>query len=252
MSDAILSSVPPTGCRVFITGGAQGIGRAMADAFAARGARIAILDAAPMPNAPASWIIRQGSVADPVAVEGVVAEMEQKWGGIDVAIANAGLSANRPTLGITLDAWRQVLDVNLTGVFLTAQAAARRMVPAKSGVILATTSIYAERGGAERAAYAATKGGVANLVRALASEWGASNVRVNGISPGYADTALTRELIANGRIDPVAIIGRTPMRRLGRTQEAAAVACFLASPAAAFINGAILPVDGGWSANTGP
>lgn len=252
MSDAILSPVPPPGCRVLITGGAHGFGRAMADAFAARGGRIAILDSAPVPDAPGGWITRLGSVADPVAVEGAVAEMERAWGGIDVAIANAGLSANRPSLGITPDAWRQVMDVNLTGVFLTAQAAARRMIAAKSGLILATTSIYAERGGAERAAYAATKGGVANLVRALACEWGGSGVRVNGISPGYADTALTRELIANGRLDPVAIIARTPMRRLGRVKEAAALACFLASPSAAFINGAIMPVDGGWSANTGP
>lgn len=126
------------------------------------------------------------------------------------------------------------------------------MVPQGSGVILALGSIYSVAGAAERAAYCATKAGVAGMMRALACEWAPHGVRVNTIAPGYIETDLVAGLVAQGRIDTSVIAGRSPQGRLGSAEEVAALALFLASPAAAHITGAVLPVDGGWLANGAP
>ncbi len=248
----VLSADPLPGTRLLVTGGARGIGRAVADAYAARGARVCILDREAVDDAPKDWICIQGSVVSAKDTEDAFAAMDRAWGGVDVAHANAGMSANKPTLELTEAEWRQVLDVNLTGVFLTCQSAGRRMVAAGSGLILATSSIYGLTAAPNRAAYTATKGAVSNLVRTLAGEWGPMGVRVNGIAPGYVQTAMVEGLIQQGVLDRAPLIARTPMRRLGRPADIAAMACFLGSPAAAWINGTIMSVDGGWMANGGP
>jgi NAD(P)-dependent dehydrogenase (short-subunit alcohol dehydrogenase family) len=248
----VLSADPPPGTRLLVTGGARGIGRAVAEAYAARGGRICILDRDPVTDAPSSWICQQGSAADGADIEAAFAAMDRAWGGVDVAHANAGMSANKPSLELTEAEWRGVLDLNLTGVFLTAQAAARRMVPAGAGVILATSSIYGLTAASNRAAYTATKGAVSNLVRTLASEWGPHGVRVNAIAPGYVETDMMQTLVQQGLLDQEALLARTTLRKLGRPADIAAMACFLGSPAAEWINGAIMSVDGGWLANGGP
>ncbi|NKC30665.1 SDR family NAD(P)-dependent oxidoreductase [Falsiroseomonas selenitidurans] len=248
----MLSPTPPPGTRVLVTGAARGIGRAVADAFAANGARICVLDRDAVPEAPEGWLCRQGSVAVAADVEAAFAAMDAAWGGVDVAHANAGFSMNKPTTELTEAEWRQTVEVNLTGAFLTAQAAARRMLPQGHGLILFTASLFHAVGGADRAAYAATKGGVANLARALACEFGPAGVRVNAIAPGYVETWLINDLIARGRLDGEALMRRSPQRRLVQPAEVAAMACFLASPAAASVNGAVLAVDGGWTANGAP
>ncbi len=248
----VLSADPVPGTRLLVTGGARGIGRAVAEAYAARGGRICILDRDPVADAPPGWICRQGSAASGPDLEAAFAAMDLAWGGVDVAHANAGIAANKPSLELTEAEWRAVLDLNLTGVFLTAQAAARRMVPAGAGVILATSSIYGLTAGPNRAAYTATKGAVANLVRSLASEWGPHGVRVNAIAPGYVQTDMLETLVQHGVIDRAALLARTTLGHLGRPADIGAMACFLGSPAAAWINGAIMSVDGGWLANGGP
>jgi NAD(P)-dependent dehydrogenase (short-subunit alcohol dehydrogenase family) len=248
----VLSADPLPGTRLLVTGGARGIGRAVAEAYAARGGRICVLDRDPVPDAPASWICAQGSASVGADIEAAFTAMDRAWGGVDVAHANAGMSANKPSLELTETEWHAVLDLNLTGVFLTAQAAARRMVAAGAGVILATSSIYGITAGANRAAYTATKGAVSNLVRTLASEWGPHGVRVNAIAPGYVQTDMMETLVQQGLLDRQALLARTTLRRLGRPADIAAMACFLGSPAAAWINGAIMSVDGGWLANGGP
>src|ERR1700722_8310587 len=210
----VLSADPLPGTRLLITGGARGIGRAVADAYAARGGRICILDRDPVADAPAGWICMQAPAPSGADIEAAFAAMDRAWGGVDVAHANAGVSANKPSLELTETEWRGVLDLNLTGVFLTAQAAARRMVAAGSGVILATSSIYGITAGAERAAYTATKGAVSNLVRTLASEWGPHGVRVNAIAPGYVQTDMMETLVQQGLIDREALLARTTLRRL--------------------------------------
>lgn len=247
-----LSLSPPAGTRVMITGGANGIGRAVAEAYAAHGARICILDRAEVRDAPGDWVCMRGSAASAEDNEKSFAEMDRRWGGVDVAHANAGMAMNKPTLDLTEEEWRRTLDLNLTGVFLTAQAAGRRMVAQKSGLILVTSSIYGLTAGANRAAYTATKAAVANLVRTLAVEWGPLGIRVNAISPGYVETDMLLALAQRGTLSLAALKARTPMPRLGRPADIAAMAAFLGSPGAAWINGAVIPVDGGWMANGGP
>jgi NAD(P)-dependent dehydrogenase (short-subunit alcohol dehydrogenase family) len=237
---------------VLITGGAQGIGRAVADAFFATDARVCIMDLGEVPDAPKEWITARGNVANAAEVEAAFALVDEAWGGVDVVHANAGISANKPTLEMTEAEWRRTVEVNLTGAFLTAQAAGRRMVKQGSGLLLFTASLYHGVGGAARAAYCGSKGGVANLARALACEWAEHGVRVNALAPGYVETALVADLIARGRLDGAAIQHRSPQRRLVQPAEVAALAVFLASPAASSINGAVLPVDGGWTANGAP
>lgn len=243
---------PQPGLRVFITGGAYGIGRATAEAYAARGARICILDRVDIKDAPADWLCRKGSATSANDTESALAEMDARWGGVDVAFANAGVAANKPTLDLSEEDWQRVLDVNLTGVFLTCQHAGRRMVAQKSGLIIATSSIYGLTAGANRAAYTATKAAVANLVRTLAIEWGPHNVRVNAVSPGYVETDMMMALIQRGTLNQDKMKARTPLPRLGKPQDIAAMCAFLASPGASWINGAVIPVDGGWMANGGP
>jgi NAD(P)-dependent dehydrogenase (short-subunit alcohol dehydrogenase family) len=224
----------------------------VADAYAARGARVCILDRDPVPGAPDGWICLEGSAASAADIERAFVEMDRAWGGVDVAHANAGMSANKPSLELTEAEWRQVLDLNLTGVFLTAQAAGRRMVAQGSGLILATSSIYGLTAAPNRVAYTTTKGAVSQLVRTLASEWGPMGVRVNGIAPGYVQTAMMEGLIQQGILDRAPLMARTTLRRFGRPADIAGMACFLGSPAAEWINGAIMSVDGGWMANGGP
>jgi NAD(P)-dependent dehydrogenase (short-subunit alcohol dehydrogenase family) len=247
-----LSPQPAPGTRVLVTGGARGIGRAVADAFARAGARVCILDRDGVPDAPPGWLCIAGSVAEAAEQEAAFAAMDAAWGGVDVVLANAGFAMNTPTLELSVDDWRRTVDVNLTGAFLTAQAAGRRMVRDGSGLILFTSSLYGTIGGAERAAYCATKAAVANLARALACEWGPRGVRVNALAPGYTETTLVSDLVAAGRLDAAALVARAPLRRLVQPEDVAALACFLASPAASAITGAVLPVDAGWTANGAP
>jgi NAD(P)-dependent dehydrogenase (short-subunit alcohol dehydrogenase family) len=251
-SIAPLDLNPPAGTRLLITGGAGGIGRAVAEAYAARGGRICILDRAVVQDAPEDWICVQGSATSASDTEKAFAEMDKHWGGVDVAHANAGIAMNKPTLELTEEEWRRTVDVNLTGVFLTAQAAGRRMVAQKGGLILVTSSIYGLTAGRNRAAYTATKAAVANLVRTLAVEWGPHGVRVNAISPGYVETDMLLALAQRGTFALDKLKARTPLPRLGRPADIAAMAAFLGSPGASWINGAVLPVDGGWMANGGP
>ena len=243
---------PPPNLRVFITGGATGIGRATAEAYAARKARICILDRVAVPNPPEDWVCIKGSATSADDTEHAFAQMDRRWGGVDVAFANAGMAANKPSLDLTESDWQKVLDLNLTGVFLTCQAAGRRMVPQQSGLILATSSIYGLTAGANRAAYTATKAAVANLIKTLAIEWGPHGVRVNAIAPGYVESDMMMALVQRGTLKTDTMKARTPLPRLGKPEDTAAMAAFLGSPGAAWINGAVIPVDGGWMANGGP
>ena len=163
----------------------------------------------------------QASVTDADAVERAFAQVEQAWGRIDVLVNNAGISANKPTLEVSAEEWRRAVDINLTGVFLCAQAAGRRMVPAGAGCIINLASMYGVVAAPDRAAYCATKGAVVLLTETLAVEWGPLGVRVNALAPGYVETDLVRDLAARG-----------PPR--SRTAEAAHAA---AAPGAAGRNG---------------
>lgn len=244
---------------VFVTGAASGIGLSMADAFAANGVCLALFDI----NADALTAAKQtlheahadveiititGSIADELAVEEAVAQTKKRFGSVDVLLNNAGIAMNKPTLDLSPSDWRRAIDVNLNGVFYCAQAAARRMVGQGSGVILNTASMYGLAAAPERAAYCASKAAVVMLTKVLAVELAKSNVRVNAIAPGYVQTALVDQLVRDGRMDLDALTTRTPSGRLAQPEEIAAIALFLASGTASFINGQAIVADGGWTA----
>ncbi|CAM5779386.1 SDR family NAD(P)-dependent oxidoreductase [Castellaniella caeni] len=244
---------------VVITGAASGIGLSMAHAFAAVGARLALIDLNGAALEAAAQGLQQAvpdarlachvaAVNDETAVAQAFAAIDAQWGQVDVLLNNAGISMNCPTLELSGEAWRKAVDVNLNGVFYCAQAAARRMVARGQGVILNMASMYGVVAAPERAAYCATKAAVAMLTKSLAIEWGPEGVRVNAIAPGYIRTALVDDLVARGRMDLDTLVRRTPSGRLGTPEEIAALGLFLASDHAAFINGHVALADGGWSA----
>jgi len=247
-----LPTGPMPGLRVLVTGASRGIGRAIAEGFAAHGARVLMQDLEAVVAPPGGAVCHRGDASVPEDVEAAFAAADSAWGGIDVAVANAGVPAKIPALDLSPERWRRIVALNLDGVFFTAQAAGRRMVAQRSGLILALGSIYSVAGAAERAAYCATKAGVAGMMRALACEWAPHGVRVNTIAPGYIETDLVRGVVASGGLDTGAIAARSPQGRLGTAEEVAGLALFLASPAAAHITGATIPVDGGWLANGAP
>lgn len=242
------------GKRVLITGGAAGLGFAMAEAFGGQGCRIALFDTdqdgldRALQALTADAVGYCGSVADADAVAAAFAWMDEAFGGVDIVVNNAGIAVNVPTLELSIEDWRKALDVNLTGVFLCCQAAARRMVPQRSGVIVNLSSIYGVVAAPDRLAYCATKSAVAMMTKGLAIEWAEHGVRVNALAPGYVRTALVDKLVEMNRLDERALSKRTPLGRLGTAEEVADLAVFLASDKARYITGQIVGVDGGWTA----
>ncbi|MGF6778670.1 SDR family NAD(P)-dependent oxidoreductase [Paraburkholderia sp. GAS334] len=248
------------GKAVLNTGGASGIGRAMAHGFARHGARLMLLDldatglAATKAELQAAYPsveveVVTASITDPAAVEQACADTEARFGRIDILLNNAGISMNKPSLELTPDEWRRAIDIDLSGVFYCAQAAGRRMVRQGGGAIVSTASMWGLASSARRVAYCAAKAGVVSLTRSLAAEWAEHNIRVNAVCPGYTSTALVESLLARNAIDGEALLARTPLRRFGTPDEMAEVALFLSSDSAAFITGHALVSDGGWTAD---
>jgi NAD(P)-dependent dehydrogenase (short-subunit alcohol dehydrogenase family) len=243
--------------RSLVTGAGAGVGRAVALALARSGARVCLVDIDETANrAVAQEIEAEGgaalaiaaSVADPDQVARVFSALDEAWGGIDLLVNNAGITANRPSLEISVETWLRTIDINLNGVFYFAQQAGRRMAAQGGGAIVNLASIYGQVAAPNRAAYCASKAGVVHLTRALAIEWAAHGIRVNAVAPGYVDTLGTAELVAQGRIDLPSLERRTPLGRLATPDEIAGAILYLASPEASYITGQVLGVDGGWTA----
>jgi NAD(P)-dependent dehydrogenase (short-subunit alcohol dehydrogenase family) len=241
---------------IAITGGGSGIGRQTALLAAAGGARLAICDADPVAAETVRDEIR-ASGAEAIAIEldvrdaartrsGVIA-IERDLGPIDGLVAAAGIS--RPGRAEDLDeaVWANVIGVNLTGVFLTCQTVGRGMIERGAGSIVAIASGDALGGHAGRAPYCASKFGVVGLVQTLAIEWGRHGVRVNATAPGGVDTPMLRGGVPQAFIEGV-MIDRTPAGRLSTALDQACACLFLLSEASQFINGVLLPVDGGATA----
>jgi len=244
---------------VLITGAGNGLGRAMAGAFAANGARLFLLDIdndallrakGELEDSHPGLEVLSGhaSTADHAAVERLAAVAHGHYGTIDVLLNNAGIGMNMPTLELSAENWKHAIDVNLNGVFYCAQAVGRYMHRQGRGVILNMASMYGTIAAPNRAAYCASKAAVVMLTKALSTEWASAGIRVNAIGPGYIRTALVDGVVAAGKMNLDELVRRTPAGRLGTPDEIARVALFLASDHAEFINGQTLVADGGWSA----
>jgi len=235
------------GKRVAITGGAGGIGAATAARFLEEDARVAVLDRSREALERLRDTHRQiesmeADVADPKSVQGAFGRIDHLWNGLDVLINNAAISVRHPFLEIEIEVWRKVLDVNLTGVFLVAQAAARRMLAGEGGVILNMGSTNGIAGYPFYADYNASKAGVIELTRSMALEL-APTIRVNAVCPGFILTPMqgaeyTPKMLRDFE-------EKVPLRRVGTPEEVAALFAFLASDDARFITGQTLVIDGG-------
>jgi NAD(P)-dependent dehydrogenase (short-subunit alcohol dehydrogenase family) len=242
------------GKKALVTGGASGIGEAVAKFFVELGADVIIadIDETRMKSVEKAIGARgslRGDVSVEPAAERLVKETVTRLGDLDILFNSAGIAdVLLPTLDQELQRWQRILDINLRGTFLMCRAAARVMLPKRSGSIINVGSINGTLGFPRRTSYGASKAGVAAVTRALACEWGSSNVRVNAIAPGYIRTAMIDALEQENKVDSARVESRTPLGRLGLPEECAQVAAFLASDWASYVTGAILPVDGGWSA----
>jgi NAD(P)-dependent dehydrogenase (short-subunit alcohol dehydrogenase family) len=228
-----------------VTGGASGIGAAVAAALAAVGARVAVFDLA-----ASGEDAYKVDVADEAQVKTAFERVVARHGRLDVLFNNAGIAIRKPTSEITLEDWNKVVAVNMTGVFLCAREAARHMLAARrGGRIINTASIMGFSGGGlyPNLSYQATKGAVVNMTRALAVEWAKQGIRVNAIAPTWVRTPLLR-----GIADKPELLERierlTPMGRLAEPQEIVGAVLFLASRASAMVTGHVLAVDGGFLA----
>ena len=237
------------GRRVVITGGASGIGLATANRFADEGARVVTLDvdkdasARTLRDNPRLVDAVNADVSDPESVETAFTQVDEALGGIDVLIANAGVSAPSEFADITWQQWRRVLSINLDGVFLTARAAVPRMrANPHGGVILATSSTNALAGHPRYADYNASKAAILALVRTMAREL-APTIRVAAVCPGYVLTPMQKKEYSQA--DLAAVNERLPMGRHAEPAEIAAVFAFLASKDASYITGSPIFVDGG-------
>jgi NAD(P)-dependent dehydrogenase (short-subunit alcohol dehydrogenase family) len=233
-----------------VTGAGRGIGEAIALAFAREGARVAVADVDPKTAATtarrlgARGLALQMDVASKSSVDDGFAAIDRKWGRVDIAVPNAAVEPIMPFLELDEATWDRIVDINLKGTFLVAQAAARRMVRRRTGVIITLSSVNAEVARPESAAYAATKGGVRQLTKAMAISLAPHGIRVNAIGPGTVVTGLTRHLLKSRKWRE-AVYARTPMQRVAEPREIAEVAVFLASEMSSYMTGSTVYVDGG-------
>jgi NAD(P)-dependent dehydrogenase (short-subunit alcohol dehydrogenase family) len=243
-----------TGRVALVTGGSRGLGEEIAEGLAETGALLVLVARRPQWLGPAVERFRargfrcEGFTADAAeagAAAGAVARTVEVFGRIDILINNAGVTWGAPAESMGLDKWQPVIDVNLTGAFLFAQAAGREMIRQGSGSIVNVASIAGLQAMAEvvpAAGYVASKGGLLALTRELAVQWARHGVRVNAIAPGFFPSRMTERVLERGQ---AAIEARIPMGRVGRAGELKGVAVFLASDAASYVTGQTVVVDGG-------
>ena len=237
-----------------VTGGTRGIGRAIVKMLADAGARVAFTyrsstDAAEalveeLEAAGAEALSLQGDVAAFDTAQAHVDAVLERWDTLDVLVNNAGITRDGLMLRLTEEDWDDVIDTNLKGVFNYAKAAYRPMMGQRSGTIVNISSVVGTSGNAGQTNYAASKSGIVGFSKSLAKELGGRNVRVNVVAPGYVQTDMTDELSDDARDS---ILDAVPLDRLAEPDDVAQAVLYLASPAASYVTGHVLHVDGGLS-----
>jgi 3-oxoacyl-[acyl-carrier protein] reductase len=235
-----------------VTGGSRGIGAAVCAELGAAGAEVVVnyassADAAEavcagIRDAGGTATAVAGDVSTPEGAAALVSQVESDVGPIAILVCNAGITRDNLIMKLSDDDWRAVVDTNLGGAFFTCRAVARPMLKRRAGAIVTMSSVVGVHGNAGQTNYAASKAGLIGLTKALAKELGGRGIRVNAIAPGYIATELTDALPEAAR---EAILGQTPLGRLGDPADVARAVRFLVSDAAAFVTGDVLAVDGG-------
>jgi 2-deoxy-D-gluconate 3-dehydrogenase len=233
-----------------VTGSASGLGAAIAIALSQAGATVACHGNRRAASETAAAIggdaaAFRADLSSTNGAEDLFAQVKEKFGRIDILINNAGTILRAPAEEVTLEDWQAVLQVNLTSVFQLSQLAGRGMIERGQGKIVNIASLLSFQGGIRVPAYASSKGGVAQLTKALANEWGAKGVQVNAIAPGYFATSNTEALRAD-EVRNRQILERIPAARWGQPQDIAGAALYLSSAASDYVTGTVLTVDGGW------
>ena len=231
----------PQGTRiVFVTGGNRGIGLSIARSFASGGDLVIVSYRSG--GAPEGLVGVQMDVTNQESVNAAFAEIEEKYGVVDVLIANAGITRDGLAMRMSEADFTEVVETNLTGAFRTAQKAIIPMMKQRNGRVIFIGSVVGLLGSAGQVNYAATKSGLVGMARALAREYGSRGLTFNVIAPGFVETDMTAELNSTLREK---YIGQIPLGRFCTPEEVAAVVKFIASPEASYITGAVIPVDGG-------
>ena len=251
----ILDSFRLSGKNALVTGSQKGLGAAIAIALAQAGANVALHCRSADPKETAESVRAsgvgavslRGDVADAEVCEELVDGTVRQFGSIDILVNNAGIIRRAPAVEYSAKDWCDVLEVNLNSMFRLCQAAGRHMLKQGSGKIINIASLLSFQGGVFVPAYAAAKGGVAQLTKALANEWAAKGINVNAIAPGYMETANTAALRADATRNRQ-ILERIPAGRWGKPEDLGGTAVFLASEASNYMHGHVLVVDGGWMA----
>ncbi|HEY2868859.1 MAG TPA: 3-oxoacyl-[acyl-carrier-protein] reductase [Gaiellales bacterium] len=235
-----------------VTGGSRGIGAAVCAELGAAGAEVVVNYASSADAAEAvcagiraaggSATAVAGDISTPEGATALVSQVESEVGPIAILVCNAGITRDNLIMKLSDDDWRAVVDTNLGGAFFTCRAVARPMLKRRAGAIVTMSSVVGVHGNAGQTNYAASKAGLIGLTKALAKELGGRGIRVNAIAPGYISTELTDALPEAARD---AILGQTPLGRLGDPADVARAVRFLVSDSAAFVTGDVLAVDGG-------
>ncbi|MGE5582948.1 MAG: SDR family oxidoreductase [Bacillota bacterium] len=242
---------------VLITGSSRGLGASLATGFAEHGATVIIngINSANVEQRVKTIRELGGraegyvfDVTDPAQVQQSIAKIESEIGPIEVLVNNAGIQRRAPLTELSLEDWNAVIQMNLSAVFIISQCVAKRMIRRSSGKIINITSLMAEGARVATGNYCAAKGGLKMLTKAMATEWGANNIQVNAIGPGYFITDLTKRLADDPKFDAW-VKQEVPLQRWGDPSELVGAAIFLASKASDYVNGQTIYVDGGWLAS---
>ena len=243
-----------TGKKALVTGGSRGIGRALAEGLLEAGADTAIVGVSDRVHTTAQELTEstsrkvvaiQADLSQRDEVQRTIDETVSALGTLDILVVNHGIQRRHPAFDFPIEDFDDIIETNLTSVFLLDQLAGRLMKDKGRGRIINIASMMSFAGGIYVPAYAASKGGVAQMTKSFSNEWAAHGITVNAIAPGYIETDLTENLV-NDPVRSEEILSRIPAKRWGLPEDMKGIVVFLASDAAQYVTGAVIPVDGGW------